>query len=412
MELRKRVRATFAPLNVAVSVECNTPNNPTTQAYDSFRGCYLPSRALTGTVLRVTVGAKASDGSWDDGDKGNSALNMTEANLIEAAWYANGKKIQAGADGWTTSNFSILDDANKKVTYKGEGNRYGDLAVKRDFPVGQAVSMVFKAVLVDTRRGVRMPIESEPVVFSTTVYARDQYNLSIKESQVLRYNPFEDNLLVFDFLNPSTASLPDAKVTERNGLIKEPTSYLRTIEWDLSCGGKIVKPTDEPKTKVDVRLVTESTGDSVSVVAGTTPGVVAVGNRSLQLDMRKITRATFEVRAYLYGINEAGTLVAKESISVEREYPAYSLEIVGSDTYDGGGTPTVVNKLMVTYRGRKLAHPEALFNINWKALDAAGVQKKTGTGESFSVTADSAIVGKELSKAKFEVVANATLKTY
>ena len=365
MITRKRIRIDYAPLSVAVSVECTTPGSPATQVYNPDTGEYDPDRELTATALRPSVIADAKDGSW----------KMREANSLLASmqWYVDGVAISSHPD-WTgtTADGRALYEIDSTQT-----SSRGTLTIRKNVAPGKQYSLQFKGVVSDKRLGTNLPITTDPVILSTEDKSEDAYSLSVGESQIIKYNPFTDMLLDYNYReahDAATADESEADYTDAN-------AYKRVIGVTLYKGG--VKVEDGYSLKL-YRVEAANTRAELKAGEGE---VVSITSTSIELDLRLVEKCDYIIEAVVEGTKRVAPAT---QFSVDRLYPAYTC----TPTNGAGINPDDKirkDSVMASCGGNVLYYPENIIKIVWHT-ETAALDKTHNEGDTTEfVIADTGI---------------------
>ena len=337
---KKRIRLEFAPLNVAVSVVCITPNSPTTQVVNLFNNQYEPDRTLNPTVILPQVVANASDGSWPEPHSNQYLANVK--------WFADEVDITT-VTAWSG-----------KYEIGTNGSLKGALTIKRNILPGESISLRFEAVLVDPRLGVNYPIKTDPIVLSSTVKTPDQYTVGIGDSQIIRYDVFKDLLSVYDY--KVAHGLISASTAAQNAATDE-NAYIRKIPVTVF---RAESPVTSGFTLKYFRVNSDLT---TTALTATDDEVIALTNSYITLDLRLITKSD-----YLVQVEVDAHVVAQMQFSVNRVYQAFSVRPTNGTAI----SPTDIERAdsaMVDCDGNIVDCPEVMIRMIWKT------DSKTLTGK-------------------------------
>lgn len=343
---KKRIRLEFAPLNVAVSMVCITPNSPVVQVCNTFINQYEPDRTLTPTVLLPQVVANASDGSWPQPHSNSYLANIK--------WLCDGVDI------------TTITEWQGKYEIGTTGSTKGSLTVKRNFKPNERASLVFTAVLVDPRTGVNYPIQTEPVVFSSAVKSQDQYSVGIGDSQIIQYDMFKDKLAVYDYkvaqgmISASTSE--KAAATDENAYIRDiPVSVFRG-EQPITTGFTLeYYRVNSDLTLTDLQLTDDE--------------IISFDNSHIVLDLRLVVKADYLVKAIAENRE-----VAQMQFSVNRIYPKFTIRPTNGIAISPGDIDRT-DVAMVDCDGNIVECPEVMLRMIWKTDSSTLTGKVHNEGE-------------------------------
>lgn len=338
---KKRIRLEFAPLNVAVSMVCATPNSPVVQVVNTILNQYEPDRSLTPTVLLPQVVASASDGSWPE--------PHSNQYLADMKWLSDGEDITT-VKGW--QNLYEIGTV---------GSTRGALTVKRNLLPNERISLVFKATLVDRRTGVNYPIETDPIVLSSSVKSQDKYTVGIGDSQIIRYDVFKDKLSIYEYkvaqgLTAASASA-QAAATDEN-------AYIRRIPVTVFRGET---PITQDFTLKYYRVNSDLTLTEVLI---TDDEVISFDNTQITLDLRLLTKAD-----YLIKVTADKHDVAQIQFSVNRVYQAFNIRPTNGVAINPSDLERA-DEAMVDCDGNVIECPEVMLRMVWKT-DSSTLTGKT-----------------------------------
>lgn len=338
MESKKiKIRKDFAPLDVYTSLVITTPNSPLMQVYNANNGEFEPDRSITPTILLPQVIANANDGSVKE-PYGNSLLSTMK-------WFVNGVEIS------TLSDWKGLYEINQTNSILR-----GALTIKRNVFPNELFSLRFSGVISDMRLGVNLPIDTEEVILSTTDQSKDNHSISIGEDTIIRYNPFKDKLLEYDYkvahniISHSTAAQKAA--TDTN-------SYLRTIAITIMRGNSIVGKSI-PVTGYAIKLFKINSVNSFTEILPPMLEIMSVSMSQIELDLRLASKTDYMIKIY-YKNEEVASL----QFSINRIYPKYNCtpssgaSILPSDK-------SIFNIAIVMNDANIIPYPETLLNMIWK----------------------------------------------
>ena len=326
IESKKRIRREYQPLTTAVSLKILTPASPAGQIYDPENNEYIPDREITPLTILPQVFADAADGSW--------TAHQANRLLASMKWYVNNVDI-ATLPSWA-GLYSV----------ESTGDLRGSITIFRNISVEEKVELHFEAILPDIRTGVNIPIKTEAILLSTLDKVDDTYELSIGDDPVMKYNPFYDRLLMYDY---KVAHGLDAG--ERADAIDE-NAYERTINLLVTKGGKTVT------SGYTVELY-RVTGLTLTPMSEADLEVISINLTSIVFDLRTIEKGDF-----LILIKEGEKEVARQQCSVVRVYPSFSVEPASSVSINPGET-LHRNYAMVHFNGEIVRIPEPIIRMVW-----------------------------------------------
>ena len=344
--IKKRIRKDFQPLTIAVSLKITTPNSPASQVYNSEAGEYEPDRSVTPLVILPEVIANCADGSW----------NTPYANelLSEMKWYINGKEA------------STVTSWNGKYSIDTVGSNRGAIVINRNVSPGESFELHFEGIVADSRLGANIPVKTDTITLSTVDKSEDEYNLSIGDDQIIRYNPFEDALLLYDY-----------KVA--NGLIASSTSA-RNAAWNQNAYERSIS-------------VSVHKGDKL-ITSGYTLNLYSIGSNGALTQMTTakheittltLTKVTMDLRLiekgdYLLIVSVGGKEKARKQFSINRVYPKFDIEPMSGVSINPG-EKTHYNKAMVHYNGNIVPIPAPILKMVWftDTENSTGLQHNEGT---------------------------------
>jgi hypothetical protein len=326
VENKKRIRREYQPLTTAVSLKILTPASPSSQVYDPVQNEYIPDRSITPLAILPKVLADASDGSW--------TAHIANRLLASMKWFVNNVDI------------STLSAWNGLYSIEGTGDNRGAITIFRNIPVEEKVELHFEAVLPDMRTGINVPIKTETILLSTLDKVDDTYELSIGDDPVMKYNPFLDKLLMYDY---KVANGIDAG--ERSNAI-DGNSYERRINLLVTKGSQQVT------SGYTVELY-RITGQTLTPMSEFDLEVISIGLTSIVFDLRTIEKGDF-----LILIKEGTREVARQQCSVVRVYPPFSIEPMSAVSINPGET-LHRNFAMVHFNGEIVRIPEPILRMVW-----------------------------------------------
>lgn len=310
---------------------CVTPNSPLVQVCNTFNNQYEPDRTLTPTVLLPQVVANAADGSWPEPHSNSS--------LAEIKWLSDGVDI------------TTINDWTGKYEIGTVGSTKGSLTIKRNLLPGERISLVFTAVLVDNRTGVNYPVQTDPVVLSSSVKSQDRYTVGIGDSQIIQYDIFKDKLSVYDYkvahglIAASTSAQKDA--TDENAYIRDIPVYVFRGEGLVTTGFTL----SYYKVNPDLTLTALQTSDDE---------VISFDNSHIVLDLRLVVKADYMVK-----VKADNREVAQMQFSVNRVYQAFSIRPTNGIAI----SPADIDRTdvaMVDCDGNIVEYPEVMLRMIWK----------------------------------------------
>ncbi len=338
---KQRIRLEFAPLNVAVSVLCITPNSPLTQVCNTITNEYEPDRTLSPTVILPQVVANASDGSWKE--------PHSNSFLAQMKWEADGVDI------------STIPEWTGKYEIGTVGSMKGSLTVKRNLTPGEQITLIFKGVLVDTRTGVTYPIQTEPVVLSSSVKSQDQYTVGIGDSQIIQYDASKDKLSIYEYKVAqgiiSASSSAQTAATDEN-------AYIRDIPVSVFRGENLVT------TGFTLSYYRVNSDLTLTQLQATDDEIIAMNNSHIVLDLRLITKGDYVVR-----VTAEQRTVAQMQFSVNRIYQNYRVRPTNGIAISPSDRDRC-DKAMVDCDGNIVDYPEVMLKMTWKT-DTATLKGKT-----------------------------------
>lgn len=345
---KKRIRLEFAPLNVAASTVCVTPNSPVTQVYNSLLNEYEPDRTLTPAIILPSVVANATDGSW--------AQPYSNQYLADVKWYANGVDI------------STITDWQGKYEIEATGSQKGKLTIKKNILPEERVSMVFKAKLVDSRTGLNYPIETDPVVLTTVTKSKADYSVSIGDTQTILYDVFKDKLAEYEY--KVAHGLISSSATAKAEAEADVNSYLRDIPVTVYMGGTPVSEGFSVKyyrvnSNLTLTLLNNTDDDEV----------IDADNTHITLDLRLVTKKDYVARV----IVDSRT-VAQIQFSVNRVYRKYTVRTTNGTAISASDTERA-DEAMVDCDGNIVECPEVMLKMVWKTDTAALTGKTHNEGQ-------------------------------
>lgn len=340
---KKRIRVDYAPLNVAVSIQCTTPTRPALQVFNSrnVQSQYEPDREVNPSQFWPEVIANAADGSWH-----NQYANVL---LTEMHWYVNDVEISQHPD-WQGNNGA--GDAKYEIDTSSTNYR-GAITIRQNVSPDKQYSLRFEGVIADTRLGTLIPIKTDAIILSTEDVSEDGFSISIGEDQIIQYNPFKDKLHLYDYKvahgKITASAAAETAATDEN-------AYKRTIPVQVYKGGGVIT------TGFTVKLYrVDGASTFTELTAAANKEVLSISNTAIVLDLRLITKQDFLVRAVPSDSDHPNPQL---QFSVNRVYQDYNLEptngasILPSDTqrYD---------EVMCASDGNVVEEPENIIKIDW-----------------------------------------------
>lgn len=173
----KKLKIDYAPLDIILDVKLVTPNSGLIQTYNVASNEYEPDRTLAAqtTIILPIVRVSASDGSWKE--------PIANEQLSNVAWLVNGNDI---------SSSPLL------YTLNGDGPEAGKLFIESNVPAGTTYTLQFKATLLDSRKKVSIPIQSDLMYLTCTTKAEESLSVSVTR-QHFAYDIMHDKLAEFDY---------------------------------------------------------------------------------------------------------------------------------------------------------------------------------------------------------------------
>ena len=349
---KKRIRIDYEPLNVAVSVACLTPASPAMQVYNAALDAgeqYEPDRSLSPSQFKPLVYAQASDGSWEKA--------LVNGSLAQMHWYVNNVEISTLPD-WNGLYFIDTSATDSR----------GAITIYRNIKPGEQKTLHFEAVVVDRRLGTNIGIKTDPIVLSTEDASEDTYQISIGDSQTIRYNPFNDKLLVYNYKVAhgliTASDTAEAAATDAN-------AYLRKVPVTVYKGSKAM-------TSGYALHLYRVSGSVLTELKAGEGEVVAIGADNVTLDLRVVETASYIVKAVVEG---SGRVAPQIQFSVCRVYPAYDCrptngtDINVSDEYR-------LDTAQVSCNGKVMDCPAAVLAIRWCTDTAAKERTVHNEGET------------------------------
>ena len=359
---KKRIRIDYAPLNVAVSLECLTPLSPALQVFHADNNEYEPDREVTPSTFWPQVVAHANDGSWP-----NQYANFI---LTQMHWYVDGIEISQHPD-WTgqTSGGQAL----YTIDESGSSSR-GSLTIRKNVPPTKQYTLHFEGVITDPRLGTNIPIVTDDFILSTEDKSEDAYSISIGDDQIIQYNPFKDKLHLYDYKVAhgliAASAAAEAAATDEN-------AYLRTINID------VFKADTKLNSGFTIKLYRVNSATSFTEISAGTDEVISISNSAIVLDLRLVTKADYLIRAVL---TDSSRPDPQLQFSVNRVYqnydcrPTNGTSILPSDEqrYDVA---------MCDSEGQLVDCPENILKIIWKTDSAylANLEHNEGGHTVFSI---------------------------
>lgn len=382
---KQRIGIDYAPLNVAVSVECLTPASSAMQVYNSTTGKYDPDREASPSTFWPQVIANASDGSWNN--------QYANAVLAQMRWYVNGTLISEHPDfqGTTSDGASLYSIDESSSNYRGA------LTIRKNVPPGQPYSLQFKAVVADPRLGTNIPIVTDIFLLSTQDKSEDTYSISIGDDQIIKYNPFKDKLHLYEYkvahglLTASESA--KAAATDEN-------SYIRAIPVS------IYKASTKLDSGFTLELYRVDSASKLTKMTAADPEVVSVSSSGVSLDIRLITKADFLIKAIIEGNKGPAPQI---QFSVGRVYPDYKISPTNSASILPGDVMRF-DKAMVQSDGNVVDCPESIIRIVWKTDSAylAGLEHNEGGKTLFEL--DKTMIGRNYGDDWIEIYTESEIK--
>lgn len=345
---KKRIRVSYAPLEVAVSVYCMSSGSPTTQVYNGSNSEFEPDRELTPTVLMPEITATARDGSLDK--------PYVNSMLSDMAWLVNGVDI------------STLNDWKGKYEIDtSTGNERGSITISKNINPGERYGLSFKGTIADQRTGALIPIQTEEIILSTTEKASDEWGLSLGDSQIMKYDPFKDRLALYEYkVSHGLAAVSTAAQDDADDV----NSYRREVPVTVYNGASEVADGYE----------IELWRDGYRLQAGQDE-VLEITNDHITLDMRLITETGYVVK-----LTVNGREVARTNIAAGREYPKYTCNPTNGTDIAPGDTQRY-DTANVMCSGNVVECPESVLKITWKTDTSArkGVVHNEGAETLFQL---------------------------
>lgn len=359
---KKRIRIDYAPLNVAVSLECLTPLSPALQVYNADLDEYEPDREVSPSTFWPMVVANASDGSWHN-QYANSILTSMH-------WYVDGIEISQHPD-WT--GFTSDNQPLYSIDESGSSTR-GALTIRKNIAPSKQYTLHFEGEITDPRLGTNIPIVTDDFILSTEDKSEDAYSISIGDDQIIQYNPFKDKLHLYEYkvahglITASAAA--EAAATDEN-------AYLRTINV------AVFKADEQLASGFTIKLYRVNSATSFTEITAGTDEVISISNSAIVLDLRLVTKADYLIRAVL---SDSSRPNPQLQFSVNRVYqnydcrPTNGTSILPSDVqrYD---------EVMCDSEGQKVECPESILKILWKTDSAylAGLEHNEGGHTLFTI---------------------------
>lgn len=345
----KRIRIDYAPLNVAVSVECLTPDRPALQVFDSTKASgneYEPDREVTPSQFWPQAIVNANDGSWT-----NQYGNVL---LVEMHWFVDDVDIAEHPD-WQGTN--SVGDAYYEIDETGTNYR-GTLTVRKNIDPSKQYSMRFEAVIADSRLGTRLPVKTDAFILSTEDVSEDRFSISIGDDQIIRYNPFKDKLHLYDYKvangKIAASSAAELAATDAN-------AYKREIQVTVYKGGEVITE------GFTLKLFRVNGNDSYTEMAvGTDRELLALSNSGVTLDLRIISKADYMLRAVL---SDSTVPNPQIQFSVNRYYQSF----VPSPTNGTAILPSDeqrFDEVMVNSEGCIVEEPASILKVEWYSTSA------------------------------------------
>lgn len=335
-ESKKRIRREYQPLSTAISLKVLTPASPAGQVYDPVQNEYNPDRSITPLTILPQVFADAVDGSWTD--------HVANRLLASMKWFVNGVDI-ATLPAWA-GLYSV----------EQTGDNRGAITILRNIPVEEKVELHFEAVIPDMRLGINVPVKTETILLSTLDKVDDTYQLSIGDDPVMKYNPFYDKLLMYDY------KLANGMNSGNRADAIDGNAYERTVSLLVTKGAQIVTT----GYTVEVYRIT---GQTLSLLTTSDPEIISISLTAIVFDLRMIEKGDF-----LILIKEGAKEVARQQCSVARVYPPFSVEPASGVSINPGET-LHLNMAMVHHNGEIVRIPEPILRMVW-FTDTANITEK------------------------------------
>lgn len=348
---RKRIRKDFAPLNVSVTLSCESQYSPMQQVYDAALNQYEPDRALSPTVLRPIVTAHASDGSWKNPHANEALASMR--------WFVNGVDI------------STIPAWMGMYEIEQYGDHRGSLIIKKNIAPNTKIALHFEAVIADNRLGVTIPIKTEYMNLSTFDKSEDCFSMSMSDDRNITYNPFMDMLHLYEYKVAHGLISPSSQEEQR---ARDGQEYIRTIPIHLYKGGARLQ---NGYALVMYRVVNNSL---TALVPGQSE-LISISATEVTIDLRLISKGDYMIKALIDGHE-----VSRIQFSVNRAYPAFTC-IPANETPISADAVERYDEAIVNSDGNNVECPESIIQIVWKTDSAhlTGVTHNEGDRTVFAL---------------------------
>ena len=390
---KKRIRIDYAPLDIAVSVECVTPNSPLTQVWNAENGEWEPDREITPTVIRPVVEASAADGSWKD--------RYANRLLTDMKWYAGKTPIGSSPD-W--SGQTAAGEPLYEMDESG-GNMRGSLTIRRNVSA-EVCNLHFEGVITDPRLGMNIPVRTDDVILRATDKSEDAYSVSIGDSQVIQYNPFKDRLHLYNY------KVAHGLITKSEAAQKAATdgnAYLRRIGVEVYRAGK--KMTGG--YTLELYRVNASVADKFEKLAalesgspGTPNEVLEIGKDHITLDLRLVEKSDYLIRAVIDGSKAVSPQV---QFSVNRTGQSYDCRPTNGTAINIGDRERR-DAAMVDSEGTVVECPASIIRIVWRTDTAYLKGKRHNEGGTTAFLLTDTMIGSGYEDSWMDVYTESEIK--
>ena len=347
---RNRIRRSYEPLSVAVSVAVNSSgDSPLTQVYDEAQGVYQPNRELTPLVLMPRVTLTATDGSL--------AQPLTNRDIAADSmkWVMDGRDITAAWGSLATVETGASDER-------------GRLTLKYNVPPGEKHVLHFEATVADTRTGKNVRVVSDDLILATTDKSEDDWGIAVDGARTVVYDPTEDGLAEMEY--EAAHGLATYGEAELSAAAKKEGSYAHRFGFTVKRGRKAGQGyVMKYYVMDDATHKTELTEENVAETA-----VDSFDAKGLTLDLRLVERITLRAEAVY-----KGRVVAAVTFGAARREPGVDWDYLNKTDAKATDDWREDRVVAATKRGA-LKHPERTHNIFWYVTDAAGKDHEAGMG--------------------------------